>query len=239
MAGFKTHISTSGLLGVAYGGVALAYYDVPLPTCVLAGGLCAVSGMLPDLDSDSGVPLRESVAFASAVAPMLMIERFKQLGMAPETIVLAGALVYLLIRFGLASLLRRYTVHRGMFHSLPAAIIAAQVAYLLCCTCEPHLRLYKAGGVFLGFMSHLLLDEVYSFSFRRGRVGFKKSFGTALKVWGKSPWGNISTYGKLAMLTYVVMHDATWMEQAEGVFGPPTHAVHSVADHVVDHFMTR
>ncbi|MBN1908511.1 MAG: metal-dependent hydrolase, partial [Pirellulales bacterium] len=66
MADFKTHISTSGLLGVGYGAAAFVWFDVPWPTCVLAGGLCGVSGMLPDLDSDSGVPRRESVAFAAA-----------------------------------------------------------------------------------------------------------------------------------------------------------------------------
>ena len=38
-------------------------------------GVCAASrGMLPDLDSGPGVPLRESVSFAAAVVPMLMIE---------------------------------------------------------------------------------------------------------------------------------------------------------------------
>ena len=54
MAGFKTHITTSSVLGVAYGATARCLYDVPLPTCLLAGGLCGVSGMLPDLDSGPG-----------------------------------------------------------------------------------------------------------------------------------------------------------------------------------------
>jgi len=66
MAGFKTHIGFSGLLGVGYGGAAFAFYDVPLPTALLAGGLCTVSGMLPDVDSGSGRPLRESMTAARA-----------------------------------------------------------------------------------------------------------------------------------------------------------------------------
>src|SRR5262249_25045913 len=67
MPGFKVHITASTALGVAYGPGAFLNYDVPLPACVLAGGLCSVSGMLPDLDSGPGTPLRESVAFAAAV----------------------------------------------------------------------------------------------------------------------------------------------------------------------------
>ena len=77
MAGFKMHIGTSSVLGVAYGAAGWHFYDVPWPTAVLAGGLCGVSGMLPDLDSGPGVPLRESVAFAAAVVPMLLVHRFE------------------------------------------------------------------------------------------------------------------------------------------------------------------
>ena len=131
MAGFKTHITVSSLLGVGYGGAAYFMYGVPWPTCVLAAGLCGVSGMLPDIDSDSGTPLRESMAFAAAVVPMMLLHRFQQAGMSHEMMILCGAAVYLLIRFGFAALLKRYTVHRGMFHSLPAAAIFGEIAFLL------------------------------------------------------------------------------------------------------------
>ena len=36
-----------------------------------------------------------------------------------------GAVIYVAIRFGLAAVLHRMTVHRGMFHSLPTAAILA------------------------------------------------------------------------------------------------------------------
>jgi hypothetical protein len=45
---------------------------MPPVTCLLGGTVCAVAGMLPDLDSGPGVPMRESVAFAAAIAPMLL-----------------------------------------------------------------------------------------------------------------------------------------------------------------------
>ena len=43
MAGFKTHITTSTVLGIGYGAGAHVLYNVPLPTCALAAGLCSVS----------------------------------------------------------------------------------------------------------------------------------------------------------------------------------------------------
>ena len=212
MADFKTHITFSSLLGAGYGTAAYMLYDVPLPSCILAGGLCGVSGMLPDLDSGAGKPLRESMAFAAAVVPMMMIDRFRQLRMPPEMMVLAGAGIYLFIRFVVGRWLRNYTVHRGMFHSLPAAAIFGELTFLLA-SGDMEVRLYKAGGVVIGYLSHLILDEVYSVEWSRGRLRLKSSFGSALKLIGRKWWPNISTFAKLAVLTFVVLKEPGWMEQ--------------------------
>ena len=134
MAGFKTHITTSSVLGVAYGGAGAVMFrdangEIPVATCLLGTGLCSLAGMLPDLDSDSGVPLRETVAFMAAVVPMLLMDRLAQIGFSSEMLVVLGASIYLLIRFGISALLKRFTVHRGMFHSIPAALIASEIGF--------------------------------------------------------------------------------------------------------------
>ena len=179
MAGFKTHLTVSSLAGVGYGATAHFMYGVPASTCILAGGLCGVSGMLPDVDSGPGRPLRESMGFAAAVVPMMLIDRLEQLGLSQEMMILVGALIYVAVRFGVAELLRRYTIHRGMFHSLPAALIAGELAFLLASGDDVRLRVYKAGAVVLGYVSHLVLDELYSLELYRGRPRLKRSFGTA------------------------------------------------------------
>jgi hypothetical protein len=208
MAGFKMHISVSSTLGVGYGLGAFFGYGLPAPSCILAGTLCGVAGMLPDLDSDSGVPLRESITFAAASLPMLLIDRFQQLGWPPETMALVGAGIYVAVRFGLAEIVRKLTVHRGMFHSIPAALIAAEIFYLIASHNEPSIRLYKAGGVFLGFMSHLVLDEIYSVSFQGGIPRLKSSFGTAVKFIGDGFLPNLATYAQLIALSYFVLQDS-------------------------------
>lgn len=216
MADFKTHITVSTALGVGYGAVAYAQFGVPAPTCVLAGTLCSVSGMLPDLDSDSGVPLRESLSFAAACVPMLCLDRFRHLGWPMESIALAAAGVYLVIRFGFGKLLKKYTVHRGMFHSIPAAAIAGECAFLVCASGDIYMRAYKACAVVAGFMSHLILDEIWSVKVSGGRIGLKSSSGTAMKLWGDSGWANISCYGKLILLGVVVLNDPIWTTVPEG-----------------------
>jgi membrane-bound metal-dependent hydrolase YbcI (DUF457 family) len=212
MPGFKVHITASTALGVAYGTWAAIGYDVPLPACVLAGGLCSVSGMLPDLDSGPGTPLRESVAFAAAVVPMLMIDRFKQMGMAPESIVLAGGLIYLFIRFGVGRMLRKYTVHRGIFHSIPALAIVGELAYYICAHENPWMRVFNAAAVMIGFASHLILDEIWSIEFRHG-LHFKSSFGTAIKFWSDCWWANLIAYANVVVLALLIMADPTMSNQ--------------------------
>ena len=207
MANFKTHVAFSTLLGAGYGTAAHLWYGMPLPSCVLAGGLCSLSGMLPDMDSASGTPLRESVAFAAAVVPMMLLHRFQHMGMAQESIVLAGGAVYLLIRFGLAELLGHCTSHRGMFHSLPAAVIAGELAFLLSSGPDMKIRVYKAGAVVLGYVSHLLLDELCSLQMYRGQLRLKHSFGTAMKLFGAGWLPNLFTYANLGLWTFVILKE--------------------------------
>ncbi len=210
MAGFKTHIATSTVLGIGYGATAHVAYGVSPGPCVLAAGLCSVSGMLPDLDSDNSVPVRESLAFAGAVLPMLLVERFRNLGMSTDAIVLTAAAIYVLIRFGFGAFLKAYTRHRGMFHSLPAALIFAELAYLACDCPQTSMRLFKAGAVLIGFMSHLILDEIWAVDWGGG-LRLKSSFGTAFKLWDKVWWANISTYAKLILVTWVLSNEPAWM----------------------------
>jgi hypothetical protein len=211
MAGFKTHITTSTILGIGGGTAAYALYHLPASTCILGAGMCGVSGMLPDLDSGPGRPLRESMAFAAAVVPMMMVDRFKLWGMDLESIILVGGAMYLLIRFGLAALLRKFTVHRGMFHSFPACAIAGETAFLAFGSEHINLRYFVAGAVMVGFMSHLILDEIWSIEFKRGMPHLKSSFGTAMKFWGPAMGPNVLTYLLLAGITFCAMNDSTLM----------------------------
>lgn len=212
MAGFKTHITTSSVLGVGYTGLGLSI-GLPIESSLIAGGLCGIGGMLPDIDSDSGVPFRESMGFAAAIIPLLLLDRLREFGLNYEQTVLLCGAMYLFVRFGVARLLSRYTVHRGMFHSLPAAFTFAGVAFLISGCNDLQLRYFKATGVFIGVMSHLLLDELYAVEWTGGRWRFKRSFGTALKLWGKNSWANISTYAKLIVVVLMILGEPMVMDR--------------------------
>ena len=211
MADFKTHITGSTVLGIAYGSVAHFHYGVPPGHCVIAGALCSVAGMLPDLDSKSGIPQREMLSFVSVLAPMLMLFRFQEMGFSAEEMVFVTGVSYAVIRFGLGSLFKRFTKHRGMWHSIPAAAVAAMVTFLLCFSPETGIRLFKSWAVFLGFILHLLLDELYSVDVMGRRL--RKSWGTALKFFGSNQLANVATYTKLAVLALMIGSESTVMDK--------------------------
>ena len=93
----------------------------------------------------------------AAVVPAMMVRRFEHLGLSPETVVLTAAAIYASIRFGLAALLRRFTVHRGIFHSCPPWPLRRLRPSCWPTTTRTLLRGFTAGGVVLGYLSHLLL----------------------------------------------------------------------------------
>lgn len=209
------HVTVSSLLGCGYAGAGVVY-GLPLDTSILGGALCGFSGMLPDLDSDYGTPLRETMCFAAATVPMLLLHRFQSLGLRPDEMALFGVSVYLFMRFGITNMIRKYTVHRGMFHSIPAGLIFAGLAFLICGGVDDlNIRYFKAGAVFAGFLSHLLLDEIYSVEWRSGAWRLKKSAGTAFKLWGDDTWANFTTYAKLVVVGGMILGEPSVMQQIQ------------------------
>jgi ABC-type spermidine/putrescine transport system permease subunit I len=86
-------------------------------------------------------------------------------------------------------LFTRHTTHRGMIHSLPVAatcgIITAAIAYWLYELPPP--KAWLAGSfVTLGFITHLLLDEISAINLFGIRS--RRSFGTAMKLWYRNSW---------------------------------------------------
>lgn len=203
MAAFKQHVTFSSLLGVGYA-AALASSGIEMVHSVLAGGLCGIAGMLPDLDSPSGRPVRELFGVTAIAVPLLLLRRLRRSGMEAEQMVLLAATLYLFIRFGVSWMFKHLTVHRGMFHSIPAMLIAGEVVFLAHNSTEPYGRVTLAGGIMLGFLSHLVLDEIYSVDMNGVALRFNKAAGSALKFFSKSWAASLATWSLLGVLSYLV-----------------------------------
>ncbi len=226
MAGYKTHITVSGALGVGYGTAGYVLGGFSPTQGALAGVLTWFSGMLPDLDSDSGRPVREVFSLLAAFAPFAMMPRLLVWSRGNhETATLLAVLVYVVIRYGGAGLLNRVSVHRGMFHSIPAMIIAGEVAFLAFASSTLGTRLLMSGGVCVGFFSHLLLDEIYSVEWSGVHVRLNKFAGSAVKFVGNSAIPNLVTYSLLMVLTYASLVQANVLDPpSRPPYGQPTYS---------------
>lgn len=205
MAGYREHLAFSTLCGVGYGAAAGVFGPFTPVQAAIAGCLTGLSGMLPDLDSESGKPVRELSGVIAAVAPFIAIRHLVDVIGSIDGLILAGGLIYVAVRYGGAWLLAKLCVHRGMFHSIPALGIASLLAFLGYKSEEIGVRVLMGGGVGLGYLSHLVLDEIYAVQWNGVRVRLNKMAGSALKCFGKSLPANAFSYGLLLFLAYAAM----------------------------------
>lgn len=217
MAAFREHIAFSSLLGVGYGACANALLGFTPVEATLAGFLAGCGGMLPDLDSPKARPGQEIFSLLGAISPLVLVGhvlRWLSLPSDTETVILVMVGIYFTVRYGGAWVVDKLSVHRGMFHSIPAMVIAAEIAFLAYPTPRPLVKLLMGAGVALGFFSHLFLDEVYSVKWTGMLPELKKSFGTAIKFTSEALMPTVFTYGLLATLTFVI-------GEQTGLIGPP------------------
>ena len=230
MAGYREHISVSGLCGAAYGAAASLILGFTPVQSALAGCLTWVAGMLPDLDADGGKPVREIFGLLGAIAPLVAIRHLMRWCGSVDGVVLSAIVIYALTRYGGAAVLKKLSVHRGMFHSIPAMLIASELMFLAYVSDSIAVKCLMAGGVAIGFMSHLLLDELYSVQWSGLRLKLSKSAGSAFKLTSSRLLPNVFTYATLMFLTWLTLVDVGLIREPESLEVPPTASPTSPVD---------
>jgi len=204
MANFNTHLAFAGAgASVAAGGV----LSVGAVDAHQAGWLVllgTLAGVLPDVDSDHSRSLRLVFGLLTVVGIALM-----QVLLPAHASWGVRALSALGVLIGMRHLLypafARLTVHRGLFHSVPAALLAGLLAdaclWLGAGWSAPASRL---AGMFVagGYLLHLLLDECYSVNLAGHRL--KASFGSALTLFSLREWPGY-------VLLYLAVLGAYWL----------------------------
>lgn len=208
MAGYREHISVSGLLGIAYAFAAIFLFSYSAVQAAIAAVLTWIAGMLPDLDSESGRPVRELFGITAALAPVFVLQNVNAMGVSDDRAMLFSLLAYGAVKYGGAFVLAKLTVHRGMFHSIPALLIASELTFLCYHSYDMRVRVLMAVGVGIGFLSHLVLDEMYSVQWDGTRIRLKNSAGTAMKFFGTEAIPNGVTLALLMLFSYMSLVQA-------------------------------
>ncbi len=199
MAAFRTHVTAGLVVGYIAGAFAVITHSIVAQFTPFAMFAAAFIGsFLPDSDSDHGKPFNIIFSMAAAVGGSIAFYYFLQKPAIPWTYwILVPPIVALAIRYGIGKIVQKFTRHRGIFHSIPAILIATLTTPLA-------LMSFQLGeqdviaisfSVGLGFLSHLVLDEVYStVNFDGLKWKPKKSLGSALAFTAPSKKATVAAY---------------------------------------------
>ncbi|WP_200282823.1 metal-dependent hydrolase [Rhabdochromatium marinum] len=188
MANFQAHL-TVGATVAGIAALAVNYHE--LANFNQAQGLfvLGVAGSLfPDIDVDDSKPVRGFFALLGLGLGLAAASALRQRFLIFE-LALIWVGIWLVVYFPLRMLFARLTVHRGIYHSL---LMAATVAIFAVVAADrwldfdPLLTWLVGGFVLLGYLTHLVLDEIASIDLAGKRI--KRSFGTALKPLSLNAW---------------------------------------------------
>ncbi len=204
MGNFGHHAAGS----IASGAVvsAAAYYGLQSSVADAAAGglLCALSGLIPDIDSPVSRPSDIIANFASVLAPIFILQSLDASEYSTSVLLIIAFTLYVAVRYGLRAVVSRMTAHRGMIHSIPSAIIWGAFVFLAFRRSPFMVKNIMAASAAIGFFVHLLIDEMFSLvDISGGKITPKSSSGTALKFFGHSTIANIFTYSLLAAVLYL------------------------------------
>lgn len=212
MANFATHIGAGTVVAGALATFTLAA-DVVAPENLVAVTMAGVLGsVLPDIDLRDSRPSRLMFAgLAVFFSFAVLFNVAAKYSIAEMLIVWLGTLV--LVRYGLHAIFHRLSVHRGIWHSLLAGVfssVATAVVYYHVLGRHEGVAWLAAGFMMAGFLTHLILDEIYSVDVMDTRI--KASFGTALKLVDTRNWkATTAMAAATAMALYVAPSPQTFV----------------------------
>ena len=181
MANFTTHIGVGTLVSGALATLTLAA-DVVAPENLIAVTVAGVLGsILPDIDLKESKPSRALFSGLAAFFAFATLFVFAEHLSIAENWLLA-LVAFLVVRYVAHSAFHRMSYHRGIYHSLIAAVFFAlltAVIYKWVLGRHDGVAWLAAAFMLVGYLVHLTLDEIYSVDVMDTRI--KKSFGTALK----------------------------------------------------------
>jgi membrane-bound metal-dependent hydrolase YbcI (DUF457 family) len=213
MANFTTHIAIGTVVSGALATLTLAA-DVVAPENLVAVTFAGVLGsVLPDIDLKDSRPSRAMFAgLAIFFSFAVLFNAATELSIAELWILWLGTLV--IVRYGLHSIFHRISVHRGIWHSILAAVfvsVATAVVFRNLLGKPEGVSWLAAAFMFVGYVTHLTLDEVYSVDVMDTRV--KSSFGTALKFFDRRHLGaSVAMAGAVATVVMAAPRPDTFVE---------------------------
>jgi len=182
MANFNTHFTVASGASAVVSATLLSMEVVTPEQAVIAFGIGTLGGLLPDVDSSHSTSIKVGFNVLSLLVTIMLIFVKSSTYSLVEMFVVAS-LMFVGIRYAFLEFFRKISKHRGMFHSIPVALIWGILVAILSQWFFGLNSLVSWVYGFMvtwGYLVHLTLDEIYSVDLGNRRI--KKSSGTALKL---------------------------------------------------------
>ncbi len=202
MANFTQHLTGGITAGIITSSIAFSVYQVDISQVGVVFILTVLGSLLPDIDSDTSTPLKFLLGYVGVLLPIVCLEQFVE-SPTMEIKILVVVIGYFFLRDIASQLFLKLTRHRGVFHSIPMAIIVGQCVFFLFYDSSFDARVLFSCAVTIGFCVHLIMDELWSVNLMG--VSMKKSFGSAFKLTGGSHINTVIIYAALVFLGYMIM----------------------------------
>jgi membrane-bound metal-dependent hydrolase YbcI (DUF457 family) len=203
MANFPTHIAVGTVVSGALATATLAA-NVVAPENLVAVTLAGVLGsVLPDIDLKESRPSRAMFAGLAVFFSFAVLFSLENKYSIAEMLVLwLGTL--LLVRYVGRNLFFHFSYHRGIWHSLLAAVFCGcltAIVYSKLLGRNEGVAWLAAGFLVIGYLTHLVLDEIYSVDVMDAHI--KRSFGTAVKLFDYSHLVDSSLMAVATLLAFL------------------------------------
>jgi len=181
MANFNTHFTVAAGASAVVSATLLSMEVVTPEQAVIAFALGTLGGLLPDVDSAHSTSIKVGFNVLSLLMTIMLIF-VKSASYSLVEMAIVASLVFVVIRYAFLEFFRKISKHRGMFHSVPVALVWGIVVASMCQWFFDLNSLVSWVYGFMitwGYLVHLILDETYSVDLGNRRM--KRSSGTAFK----------------------------------------------------------
>jgi hypothetical protein len=185
---FVCHLGVSAVSSALVVASADAAFTLGSTTSTLAFLAGLSGGLLPDVDCDESRPLRLSGTVAGLGAAALAGGFFSAKGdflsrpWEPLFVFLAALAAFLIFNTAIIHLLKKHTVHRGLFHSLAVPFLYAGLWAVVVCGQGRKAVLAVWVLAAFGVLTHLILDAFSSLSFGPLKVA-TKDLAASTRLW--------------------------------------------------------
>jgi LexA-binding, inner membrane-associated putative hydrolase len=204
MANFTTHIAVGTVASGLMSTLVMAANIVTPEQILTLAAAGTLGSVLPDVDLKDSRP---SQAMFSLLAVFIAFAVLFNIGWrySIAEMWILWAATYIGTRYIGGWIFHRLSYHRGIYHSILAgAFFAFLTAAIYRHLLGANETLAWLGGIFMfvGYLVHLTLDEMYSVDVMDVRV--KASFGTALKLYDTKHLGHSAAMAVAAVLAFLV-----------------------------------